>query len=173
MRSGLSGSLEQFLGLLAKRGSWFGGGSAAACANALASALLEKLTTATASRAALASMRHESLKLIDQDAQRFAAVIHALRQGNKRLFSERLRKATEIPCQVFVTSQRIQKMCRRQKKLIRRQFHSDLHCVAALAVASAASAKALIETNLGWLKDKSYTQKIRRRCQRAVKSNAG
>lgn len=167
------GSIEQFLAVIAKRGSWFGGGSVAACANALASALLEKLSTSSTSIAALAKIRRESLKLIEQDAQRFAQVIAALRTGNKRLFGKRLRLATEVPYRVFVAAQRIQKMCRRQKSSIRPQFHSDLHCVMALSQASAKSAQALIDTNLAWLKDKRYARSVRQRMQRAVLANAG
>lgn len=167
------GSVKQFLAVVAKRGSWFGGGSVAACTNALAAALLEKLSTSSASVASLNGIRQESLELIEQDAVRFSQVIAAIRAGNKRLFAKRLRAATEVPFRVFFDAQRIQKMCRLQKSRIRPQFHSDLHCVTALAQASAKAAEALINTNLAWLKDKRYAKSLRKRMQRAISANAG
>jgi len=150
---------------VARKGSWFGGGSAAALGAALSAALLEKLTTTTAGVRALRVIRRDCVRLIEQDAVRFAKVIEATRAGNRAMFRRSLKTATDVPCRVCEHAQAIQAACRRAQRSVKVQFQSDLRCARALAQAAETSARALIDTNLTWLNDPAYTKTIHHRIQ--------
>lgn len=171
MRLQLSDSLEEFLAQVARRGSWVGGGSAAALCAALAAALLEKLVVRPAQGNALRRVRAECVRLIDRDATTFAAVIQATRHHNRRAFSRNLKVATEVPCRVFEHAQAIQAACRRATRAVKPRFQSDLRCAMAMALAAGESARTLIETNLAWLNQPGYTKQIRNRLQTATRAN--
>ena len=155
-------SLDAFLEEVARRGSWLGGGTVAAVSLALAAALVEKLAVQPAAARRLRRIRRECLRWAEQDAQRFANVIEAMRQDGHR-FPQALRAATEIPWHVFQRSHVVQGACRAAQRSVNARFHSDLRCAMALAQAAGAGAHALIETNLTWLKDRRYTRTMRRR----------
>ncbi len=160
-------SLEQFLEHIARRGSWFGGGSVAALSAALAAALLEKLIHDAGTARRLRRVRQECLTLIHRDADAFARVIQTTRRDERVAFRRSLKAATEIPCRVFEHAEGLQAVCRAAQRAVKPQFQSDLRCAMAVAMAAAESARALVLTNLTWLNDRVYAQKVERRLQAA------
>ena len=162
-----TGRVEQFLEQVARRGSWFGGGSASALSTALSAALLEKLTPSSTMRRRLSRIRRACVPLIERDAILFARVIEAMQAEHRGDFERALKAATDVPCQVFEHAHAIQAACRTAARTISRKFQADVTCARALAVAAGAGARALIETNLAWLKDANYTKQIQRRLRSA------
>lgn len=156
-------SIEQLLDEVARRGSWFGGGSVAALSTALAAALLEKLSVAQATVIRLRGIRCECLRLVEQDARTFASVIAATRTRRQATFRSRLKAAIDVPCRIVERAQTIQRLAREQAGRIKPQFRSDLQCVSALATSAETAARALINTNLAWLNDPRYRLAIHRR----------
>jgi len=163
----LRGSVEQFLEDVAHRGSWFGGGSVAALAAALSASLLRKLTTRPAMARKLQRIQRGCSRLVERDAAMFARVIQATRTHNRAAFERSLKTATEVPYQVFAYAHDIQAACRVERRAIKPQFQSDLVCVMALSQAAAASARALIRTNLAWLRNSAYSARMTRRLRSA------
>jgi formiminotetrahydrofolate cyclodeaminase len=156
-----------FLAQVARRGSWVGGGSAAALCAALAAALLEKLVHQLPVIRRLRAVRRECVALIPRDAETFASVIRALRRSNRRAFARALKAATEVPCRVFEHAQTVQRVCRRAQRSVDAKYQSDLRCAMAVALAAGESARTLVHTNLAWLDDQAYSSRIRRRLQAA------
>jgi len=161
-------SLEEFLEQVARRGSWSGGGSVAAVSAALSVALLEKLSTRPRAVRRLRRLRRECLVLVHRDAQTFSRVIEATRAGNRGAFTRSLKQATEVPYRVFAHAQTVAAICRAERRFIKPRFQSDLHCAMAVAGAAGESARALIRTNLAWLKDQAYTARMTRRLRQAA-----
>ena len=159
-------SVEQFLDQTDTRGTWYGGGSAAALACALSAALLEKLATHAPTARASRTIRRQCTQLIEEDARTFANVIHVMVRGDRAGTKRALKAATQVPWRVWAASQRLQPLARRIRRDIRPRFRVDLNCALALARASAASSSALVETNLAWLNDRAYTRQLRRRMAR-------
>jgi formiminotetrahydrofolate cyclodeaminase len=160
-------SLKQLVEQIARRGSWFGGGSVAALSAALAAALLEKLTAPAQDRRRVRAIRQSCLALIERDAIVFSRVIQATRTSRPRLLAQRLKMAIQIPCQVVRHARAIQDACRTAQRWIKPQFRSDLRCAMALAHAADMSGLALIDTNLAWLKDAAYAKRIRQQLRSA------
>lgn len=148
-------SIQQLLEEIARRGSWFGGGSVAALGAAASAALLEKLVGQGGARRRLRRIRQHAARLIEQDATLFARVIDATRpaRGRGRRFQAALEAATALQLTVWRSAQQVQRIGRAQRRAIAPRFQSDLRCALALAKASAASAKVLIRTNLTWLNE--------------------
>ncbi len=160
--------LHEFLEQVARRGSWLGGGSAAALCAALAAALLEKLVVQQALNRRMRRIRRACTALIPKDATMFSRVIAASRRHNRGAFRHALKAATEVPWQVFDHAKAIQAACRAAQRSVKPRFQSDLRCALALALASSESARTLIYTNLAWLNDAAYTKTMRRRLQSAT-----
>lgn len=165
----MHGSVEAFVGQVARRGSWYGGGSAAALSGALSAALLEKLLLQPAAVRRLRRVRHSCLRLIEEDARSFAQVIAATRSPGRRRFQRALKAATEVPWQVFRHAQAVQALCRKAQRSVKPRWQSDLRCAMALALAAAESARTLIQTNLTWLNDRAYARTMQRRLQAAAR----
>lgn len=158
--------LSKFLAQVARKGSWYGGGSVAALSVGLSAALLEKLIHDAPVRRQLQRIRRQSLRLTKQDATTFAKVIAASRTGHPGTFRRTLKAAIEIPCQVHEQAQAVQMIGRRAQRAIKPRFQSDIRCALALSEAGRAGAAAFIETNLAWLNDRAYAARIRRRLRR-------
>jgi len=165
-------SFDSFLEQIARRGSWFGGGSAAAIAAALAAALVEKLTVSPPLRRRVHRIRRECTRMVQQDAAAFSKVIRASRTGRRAAFRRALQAATEVPCRVVEQAKAVEAACRQTAKTLKPQFQSDLRCARALAAAAGASGRALIDTNLDWLNDPSFTRRIRRRLRDATRPSS-
>ncbi len=163
----MEASLEEFLDQLARRGSWFGGGSAAAFSAALAAGLLEKLVVDPARTRRLRRIRRECLALVEGDAATFASVIRATRAKDRQAFRRALKTATDVPCRVFERAKAVQTACRQAQRVVKPRFQSDLRCALAIALAAAESARTLIHTNLAWLDDAAYAKAVQRRLDRA------
>ena len=159
-------TLEHFLDQVARQGSWYGGGSVCALSAAAGAALLEKLLGPIGPVKRLTRIRRECARFAQQDAEVFARVIAASRSGNRRAFGNALKAATEIPCRVFEHARTIRAMARTAEDVIQPQFRSDLISARAMAAAAAEGAQALIQTNLGWLKDRAYARAMHRRLSR-------
>ena len=84
-----------------------------------------------------------------------------------RLFRRRLKAAIEIPRQVHDDAHRVLTLARGLKRAIPPRYRVDLHCAEAIARAAAASARALIMTNLAWLNEPAYSRRMRRRLARS------
>ena|GEM_PF-2357154 len=162
-------SLNDFLEQVARRGSWVGGGGVAALSAALSAALLEKLVTRPALGQKLRRLRGICLALIDADADTFSRVIQAMRRNDQPGFRRALKRATDVPCQVFESAAAVQAACRAARRAINPRFQSDLRCAEALAGASCVAARALIHTNLVWLKDPAYARVTQRRLAAAMR----
>ena len=158
----MSLSLEQFLNLTAQRGSWYGGGSAAALTCAVAAALLEKLVSAAAGARSLRSTRTQAARLVQRDAETFARVIKAYYQQDRAAIKRTLKEATEVPLAIAQASAQVLAVARQMKRTIKPRYRSDLTCVEALARASRRAAEAFVSTNLAWLDDPAYTRKVRK-----------
>ena len=162
-------SIQELLEEVARRGSWFGGGSVAALGAAASAALLEKLVGQGGTRRRLRRIRQHAARLIEQDATLFARVIDATRAGQgRRRFQAALKAATALQLTVWRSAQQVQQIGRAQRRAIAPRFQSDLYCALALAKASAASAKVLIRTNLTWLNDPRYTRRMQRRLRQVA-----
>ena len=160
-------SLEGFLEQVARRGSWIGGGSAAAFSAALSAALLEKVSTEASSRGPLRRARQECLRLVERDAAVFSRVIQATRAKRPAVFRTALKEATEVPCRIVAHAAALQQACQLAQRRVKPRFQSDLRCARALARAAMASAEALIATNLTWLNDRGYAAAVRRHVRAA------
>jgi len=165
-------SFDLFLEQIARRGSWLGGGSAAAVTAALAAALVEKLTVDAGVRRQVRRLRRDCTRLVQQDAAAFARVIRASRSGRREAFVRALQAATDVPCQIVEQASAVETACRRTARTIKPQFQSDLRCARALAAAAGASGRALIDTNLKWLNDPAFSRGIRRRLRNATRRPA-
>jgi formiminotetrahydrofolate cyclodeaminase len=160
-------TVDRMLAQVARRGSWYGGGSVAALCVALAAALLEKLIVRRPALRRLHAIRARAASFIEEDARRFARVIQCTRLGHRGRFREALKSATDIPCRIFEDAQVIQAECRRAQRDVKPQFQSDLRCALAVALAGAESARTLIETNLAWLGDDTNATRISKQLRTA------
>src|SRR3989338_1020386 len=167
MRQRLQATVDTLLDQVARRGSWVGGGSAAALTAALAAALLQKLVVRPTAVRKLRRIRAICLRAVTEDATRFAGVIHAVRRGDRATFRRTLKVATELQWSVFQGAQQVQAECRTSQRRVKPRLQSDLLCAMALALAASEASRTLILTNVAWLNDASYTQQFRRRLQRA------
>lgn len=147
----MSQAIERFLDEVSHRGSWLGGGSAAALSAALSAALLEKLAARPAQRQALQRIRRACVRLIRQDAETFARAVASARSGNRVVFRRRLKAATAVQETVLRHARNVERACGVERRRVKPSFQSDLRCAAALATAAEQSAKALIRANQSWL----------------------
>ena len=155
-------SVDRVLDELARRGSWFGGGSAAALAAALSAALQEKLISQPPRVRMLRAIRRSCANAIEQDAAAFATVVAALRRSDRRAFARALKTATDIPSRIARHARWLQTNSRTARRQVKRPFHSDLVCAEALAQAARTASLAFIETNLAWLGEPAYARRVRR-----------
>lgn len=139
----------------------------------MAAALLEKLITDAATARRLKRIRRRCVALIDHDAATFSRAIAATRTGRRRDFTRALKRATEVPYQVFADAHAIRAIGRATRQAIKPRFQSDVRCAVALAEAAARSSETLIRTNLTWLKDRAYTAHMSRRLRKACRPHVG
>lgn len=166
----MSVSIEEFFHQIARRGSLFGGGSAAAMTAALSAALLEKLVTESRVSLRLRRIRRECLALAQRDAQVFGRVIAASRRSDRAVFARALKQAIDVPWQVLQRSRAVQSACAALRRRIHPRFQSDLRCASAMARAAQDSARVLILTNVSWLNDPAYSRAMRRRLAAASRA---
>ena len=156
-------SINKLLEEVARRGSWFGGGSVAALGAAASAALLEKLVHDPRASRRLHQIRTRTIRIIDQDATAFSRVIDATRFPNTRRFRTLLKAATTLQEEVWHAAHEVQRLGRAARRAIKPQLTSDLRCAIALAQAAAQSAEVLITTNLTWLNEPTHARLVRRR----------
>ena len=159
-------SINELLEEIARRGSWYGGGSVAALGAAVSAALLEKLVGEKVAGRRLRRIRRYATRVIEEDAKAFARVIAATRSPNRRRFRSALNAATCAQETVLRAAGEVQRAGRAARRAIKPRFQSDLRCAMALANASAESAKGFIKTNLTWLNDSRGTRPAQRRPRR-------
>ena len=157
----MSSSVRPILDHIAKQGSWYGGGSAAALTCAVSAALLEKLLGASSDVRRLRALRRRCTGLIDADARTFAGVIKAYYQRDARLAKRRLKAAIRIPVDVCLASGQLLARARRDAHLLKPRYRVDLRCAMELAKAAGASSRALVETNLAWLDEPAFARRVR------------
>ncbi len=144
-------SIQELLEEVARRGSWFGGGSVAALGAAASAALLEKLVGPGAVRRQLRRARQQAVRTIEKDARVFARVIAATRRVNASAFRSALKRATALQVGVLEVARNVQKQGRAVRRSIPPKFQSDVRCALALARAAETSAQGLIRANQAWL----------------------
>lgn len=159
----MSAPLEHILSQVARKGSWYGGGTAAALGLSVSAALLEKLAQQPKDQQRLRAIRHLGLRLAEQDAQVFARVIAASRLNGSGRRATALKQAIEIPYQVYQGAASVLAIGRRFRRSIKPRFQSDVRCAIALAQASKDAAKGFVDANLAWLDDERYSRLMRRR----------
>lgn len=157
--------MEQFLARTAAKGSWYGGGSAAALGCAVSAALLEKLASRAASIRRARRIRTRCLRLIDDDAATFARVIRASRRS-RAAWARALKSAIGVPAEVLRHAAALLRLSRALRREIHPRYRVDLDCAVLLARASGQAARALVATNLAWLGDPAYARRIRRQLAR-------
>ncbi len=148
---------------IARRGSWFGGGSVVALAAALAAALAEKLLPHAGARRRMRRVRERCVRLAVQDARAFARVIQTMRRHNRQAFTRALQAAITAPLQVLMFARRIDAVCRTAQRGVPTRLQSDLRVARLLASAAAGGAKTLVRTNLAWLGHSATTRRVARR----------
>lgn len=159
-------SLAQFTDDVARRGSWYGGGSVAALSTALAAALLEKFTASSRARRPFERIRRECLALVRRDAEVFAGVIQTKAAHDHRAFQRALQDAIRIPWRISVCARRLARAGEVLRRKLPTAYHADVRCAVALADAAQRGAVALITTNLAWLGDGATSRRMRRRLAR-------
>ncbi len=164
-------SIDQFLRRTATRGSWYGGGSAAALTGALSAALLEKLVSGTAASTSRA-IRKRCVALIEADANVFARVIKAYYEQDRAAVQRTLKRAIEVPVAVYRSADQLLALATRTQRTIPQRYQSDVQCVVALGKAARDSARALIMTNLAWLNDADYSRQVRRSLSSASRASS-
>lgn len=157
--------VERFLAQTAAKGSWYGGGSAAALGCALSAALLEKLANRAASIRSARTIRTRCARLIDDDAVTFARVIRASRR-TRQAWARALKAAIDVPVELAQHAAALIRLARTLRRDISPRYRVDLDCAVLLAHASGQAARALVATNLAWLDDPAYARRIRRRLTR-------
>lgn len=157
--------VERFLAQTAAKGSWYGGGSAAALGCALSAALLEKLANRAASVSAARRIRTRCTRLIDADALTFARVIRASRRS-RPAWARALKAAIGVPADVARHAAALLGLARALRRDIHPRYRVDLDCAVFLAKASGQAARALVATNLAWLNDPAHARRIRRKLTR-------
>ena len=160
-------SIDQFLRRTATKGSWYGGGSAAALTGALTAALLEKLVVGNAA-ATSRSIRKRCTTLIEADAKVFARVIKAYYEQDRVAVRRTLKRAIEVPVAVYRAADQLLTLAASAQRTIPQRYQSDVQCVVALGKATRDAARALVMTNLAWLNDPQYSRQVRR----ALSSNS-
>ena len=168
----VSSSVRPILDAIAKQGSWYGGGSAAALACAMSAALLEKLLSSSRDVRRFRALRHRCAVLIETDARTFSKVIEAYYRRNPRAAKARLKAAILIPAEVCEASRELLGQARASAHLIKPRYRVDLRCAIELAKAAHASALALVETNLVWLDEPAFSTRIRAQLGRGRRSHA-
>ena len=160
-------SIDEFLSQTAKRGSWYGGGSAAAMTCALAAALLEKLLSRASTARRVHVIRRQAVSLIDADAKAFSSVIRAYYREDKRAVRETLKRAIAIPVSLYRSANRLLAIEAKVRPSVPAKYRSDLDCVVALAAAAKTSSRSFVDANLAWLGDPAYSRRVRRQLQAA------
>ena len=150
MRSKIS--LEQFLEQTATRGTWYGGGSAAALSCALSAALMEKLASRPQTIRTARTIRRRCTRLVHEDARVFAKAVYAMSSHDRRRVQGAMKAAIAVPQEISTSAQRLRRISRQVGNALRPHFRVDLRCADALAQAADESARALVLTNLAWLK---------------------
>lgn len=144
-------SVEQLLEHTAARGSWYGGGSAAALSCALAAALMEKLASQPEAARLARAIRQRCTRLVHEDARVFAKAVQAMSSHDPRRVRRAMNAAIAVPQEVCASAQRLRRVSRQIGKTLRPNFRVDLRCADALARAAETSARALVLTNQAWL----------------------
>ena len=157
----MSSSVRPILDSIAKQGSWYGGGSAAALTCALSAALLEKLLSPARDIRRFRVLRQRCATLVDEDARTLSHVIRAYYHGDARAAKRRLKAAIRIPADICLASQELLAQARASAHLIKPRYRVDLRCAMELAKAAGTSARALVETNLSWLDEPAFTRRVR------------
>ncbi|MBI3319841.1 MAG: cyclodeaminase/cyclohydrolase family protein [Candidatus Omnitrophica bacterium] len=152
MKSSRTISVEHLLEQTATRGTWYGGGSAAALSCALSAALIEKLASRPQAIRTARTIRRRCARLIDEDARVFARAVQAMSSQDRHRIRRAMNAAIAVPQEVCASAQRLRRISRQVGKALRPHVRVDLRCADALARAAGDSARALVLTNQAWLK---------------------
>ena len=148
-----------------------GAGSVAALVAALAAGLNEKVARKAKDPAArrlaatMAKTRERLLKLVDEDANSFAAVM-AVWKGQPAARQRALKAATRIPLTVCEDGAMIGDVSARLMQLARGAIRSDAAAAQRLACAALDAARLMVEANLTLIDDAAFMRTTREALQR-------
>lgn len=143
-----------------------GAGSVAALVAALAAGLNEKVARKAKDPSArrlavtMAKARERLLKLVDEDARSFAAVM-AVWKGQPVARQRALKAATRIPLTVCEDSAMIGDVSARLMQVVRGAIRSDAAAAQRLAYAALEAARLMAEANLTLIDDAAFTRASR------------
>lgn len=159
-------TLAEYLRLVGSKAPAPGAGSVAALVAALAAGLNEKVARKAKDPSArrlavtMAKARERLLKLVDEDARSFAAVM-AVWKGQPAARQRALKAATRIPLSVCEDSAMIGDVSARLTQVVRGAIRSDAAAAQRLASASLAAARLMAEANLTLIDDAAFTRASR------------
>ena len=83
-------------------------------------------------------------------------MIRAYYQDNRPAAKQALKRAIEIPVEVYASTQRLLRLAESLTTTVPARYRVDLQCAVALARAAGEAARLLVMTNLVWLGDRTY-----------------
>jgi formiminotetrahydrofolate cyclodeaminase len=150
--------IEQFLKEVASKKPTPGGGAVAAVVGAMAAGLVEMVCALTKNKDTkilkykVNKARQQLLRLADEDAAAFDAVVLAYRAKNKLKIKKALQKAIAIPERTEKLSKEVEELAKVIVKVGNKNALSDAKTAVYLAVAAQASARENIGINKTALK---------------------
>jgi len=179
-------SLSEFIERLASDSPAPGGGSAAALAGALATALVEMVANLTLGReeyaeaqtemkavkSAAASIRSELMELVDRDTRAFQAVMAAMRlprgtedekNTRKAAIREATKEASQVPLRVAELACEVLALARVAAQKGNPNAVTDAGVAGWLALAAAEGAGLNVKINLPGIKDDTFRSELGRR----------
>lgn len=179
-------NIQGFLDELASQSPTPGGGSVAALSAALGTALISMVCRLTMGKkgyedveeniaeilAETENVREEFVKLIDLDAEAFAAIMEAFKlpketEEDKNIRLEAIqastRKATQIPMRVIELSVKMLSLAQEAGEIGNKNVVSDIGVAGAMLNAAVDSAWYNVEINLSGINDKHFFEEISER----------
>ncbi len=176
-------TVENFIKRVASDTPAPGGGSAAALAGALGTALFlmaVKITLAKINKGPernrlfkaakqLDALTKSLMLLIDKDAEAYNKAAKAFRlpkntaketKGRQKKIRESLRAATEAPFKTAILSLKTWEIIKKVKRLVSKNLFSDVETAGFLIGAALGGAIANVKINLAGIKDKKFQRKI-------------
>ena len=139
----------------------------AALVGALAAALNEKVARLTKDPSArtlavrMAAARARLLKLVDEDAYSYQAVVAAWK-GEPSARQRALKQATRVPLAICADSAIIADVARRLALLAKAAIRADAKAAERLAHAALGAAQLMVETNLPFVDDVAFVRSTHR-----------
>jgi len=158
-------TFKRFLEELGSKNPTPGGGAVAAMSGAMAASLVEMVCNLTKDKRAntlktkALKYKKEFQKLADDDVDAFNLVMKNWKT-NKRKSS--LKKAADVPLKVALLSVEVEKLAKQLIKFGNKNAYSDTKTAIHLSKAAKASALENVKINLVMIKDKRFTDRVKK-----------